>query len=103
MDPSCLSPEGVATIQCLESLFARIVTVIASLAGVVFFIMLMVGGFRYLLSGGDPKAAEAANGTLTAAFLGLALIVASYIILRLISSFTGIDVTIFQINPSPNP
>lgn len=98
-DP-CLGTDeaaGVAQLSCLEPIFARIVTIVASLAGIVFFIMLVVGGFRYLFSGGDPKAAEGAKGTLTAAFLGLALIVAAYIILRLISSFTGIDVTIFRI------
>ncbi len=96
---NCLAgPElDVAQISCLEPLFARVVTIIASLAGVVFFIMLIVGGFRYLLSGGDPKQAEAAKGTLTAAFLGLVLIVSSFIILRLLSSFTGLNLTQFII------
>lgn len=88
---------GVAQLSCLEPLFARIVSLVASFAGIIFFIMLLVGGFRYLFSGGDAKAAEAAKGTLTAAFLGLVLIVASYIILRVIGSFTGLDLTIFKI------
>lgn len=97
MNPACLSPEGAATIQCLESLFGRIVGVVASLAGMVFFIMLIVGGFRYLFSAGDPKKTEAAKGTITAAFLGIALVVGSYIFLRLIEGFTGLKLTVFQI------
>ncbi len=89
--------QDVAQISCLEPLFERVVTIIASLAGIIFFIMLIVGGFRYLFSAGDPKQAEAARGTLTAGFLGLVLIVASYIILRVLSSFTGLDLTKFVI------
>lgn len=97
MNPACLSPEGAATIQCLESLFGRIVGVVASLAGFIFFIMVIVGGFRYLFSAGDPKKVEAAKGTLTAAFLGIFLIVGSYVFLRLLESFTGLKLTVFQI------
>lgn len=89
--------QDVAQISCLEPLFARVVTVVAALAGIIFFIMLIVGGFRYLFSAGDPKKAEAAKGTLTAAFLGLILIVSAFVILRLLSSFTGLDLTTFQI------
>lgn len=88
---SCFFGTEAASIRCLEPIFEQVVGVLASLAGIVFFIMLLVGGFRYLFSGGNAKATEAAKGTLTAAFLGLALIVASYIFIRLLAVFTGIE------------
>lgn len=99
MDPSCLiGPDhDVAQVQCLESLFGRIVGIAASLAAMVFFVMLIVGGFQYLTSAGDPKKAEAAKGTLTAAFIGIVLIVGAYIILRILEGFTGLDLTTFKI------
>ena len=84
-------------ISCLEPLFGRAIGLVGSLAGIVFFIMLLVGGFKYLFSGGDAKKTESAKGTLTAAFLGLVLIVAAYIFLRLAGAFTGFDLTHFQI------
>lgn len=84
-------------ISCLESLFGRIIGLVASFAGIIFFIMLLIGGFKYLFSGGDAKKTESAKGTLTAAFLGLVLIVAAYIFLQLIGAFTGLDLTHFQI------
>lgn len=96
MDPACLFGD-VAQIKCLESLFARIIGLVASFAGIIFLIMFLIGGFRYLLSGGEPKKVEGAKGTITAAFLGLLLIVSGYIILRLLSAFTGIDLTVFKI------
>ncbi len=87
----------VAQIGCLEPIFARFIGIVATLAGVVFMIMFIVGGYKYLFSGGDPKKAEAAKGTLTAAFLGLILIVSAYLILNIISSVTGFNLTTFQI------
>ncbi len=95
MPLTCLE---TADIACLEPLFGRVVGVVASLAGIVLLIMLIVGGYKYLISGGDPKKLEAAKGTLTSAFLGLVLIVASYIILNIIANFTGLtELTQFKI------
>lgn len=99
LDPNdpCLI-QGVAQITCLEPLFQRIVSLVATFAGVIFFIMLVVGGFRYLLSAGDAKKTEAAKGTLTAAFLGLVLIVAAYLLIYIVARFTGLkDLTTFRI------
>ena len=56
-------------------------------AGVlIFFAMLLVGGFKYLTSGGDMKALDSAKGTLTFAFIGLSFLVASWLILNLIGN-----------------
>lgn len=81
---------AVAKIQGLECLFKNVVTVVATLAGLALLMMLISGAIKYLTSGGDPKAAEAAKGTLTYAILGLILIVAAYLILSFLSAFTGI-------------
>lgn len=97
MDPLCFFENDVAQFSCLESIFGRIVTVAASLAAFAFFVMLVVGGFQYLFSGGDPKKGEAAQGTLTAAILGIVLIAGAYLILRVIEAFTGLDLTTFKI------
>ncbi len=93
-------PEGgdVATIQCLEVLFTRVVTAVVELAGVLLFIMLLVGGFTFLFSGGDQKKLETARGTITNAIIGLVIIVSAYLILKTISTFTGIpDLLQFKI------
>lgn len=93
-NPRCVVNVGtitdIATIQGLECLFQNVVTIITALAGLAVFIMLLTGGFKYLTSGGDPKAQEQAKGTLTFAVLGLVLIIAAYLILNFLSVFTGI-------------
>lgn len=88
----------VATIKGVECAFANFISVILALAGIVVFIMFLIGGFRYLTSGGDPKALESAKGTLTHAILGLIVLVFAFLILVIIQAVTGVNVTQFRIS-----
>jgi len=85
------------TLQNLEDVFANIVKIVLGIAGVTFFVLLLSSGFKFITSGGDPKALEGAKKTLTFAIGGLILIIASYLILLLIKEITGVDVTIFKV------
>lgn len=87
----------VATLQGLECAFANVISVALALAGIVVFAMFVIGGLRYLTSGGDPKAVEAARGTLTHAVAGVVILVLAFLILVLVKNITGVDVTRFQI------
>jgi hypothetical protein len=89
--------DDVATIQGLECLFYNILQVIVAFAGLAFFIMFIIGGFKYLTGGGDDKKTAAAASTLTMAVIGLVGIIISWFILRIIQRFTGVDVTHFII------
>jgi hypothetical protein len=86
-----------AQISDLETIFASAVGSLLALGGIVLFLMLLSGGFKYLTSGGDPKATETAQKTLTYAIGGMILLAGSFLILRIISNFTGADVTSFTI------
>lgn len=89
--------KGVATFKYLETIFSNVVSAAIALAGIVLFVMFLIGGFRYITSGGDPKATEAARGTLTHAVMGLVVILLAFLILQLIKTITGVDVTTFKI------
>lgn len=92
----------VATIQGFECLFKNILQIVVPIAGLAFFAMFLIGGFKYLTSAGDPKKAAAATSTLTMAFIGIIGVIISWLILLLIEQFTGINVTEFAI-PTPKP
>lgn len=95
----------IPTFQCLEVVFARILTVMLSLALLALFVMLVIGGFKYLTSGGDPKKTASAQQTMTFAFAGVILMSLAYVIFLIIKTFTGVDVLNFTF-PSinyPNP
>lgn len=105
-DQDCFSSlegaQNVATIKCLESLFTNVVQAVVALAGVALFIMLLVGGFNFLFSGGDQKKLEAAKGTVTNAIIGIVIIVSAFLILKTITAFTGVgDILIFKVFQSP--
>ena len=86
-----------AKLSDLETVFGNVVKSAIALAGIVLFVYLLIGGFKYITSGGDPKAAESAQKTISFAIGGLILILASYLILVLIKTITGVDVTQFVI------
>jgi hypothetical protein len=88
---------GIATISNLSCLFQNVVKYALGFAGIVLFVMLLVGGFKFITSGGDPKAVEGAKKTLTYAIAGLIIILISFLILVLISKITGVNVTKFNI------
>jgi len=101
----CIKTVGgvdVPTLKCLEAVYAQILTVVISLGLLALFVMLLIGGFKFLTSGADPKAATSAKQTMTYAIAGIALMAVSYLIFRLIEFYIGKpgSLTIFKI-PGP--
>lgn len=88
---------GVARLSDLEGVFGNVVSLLLGLAGIALFIMLVVGGFKYITAGGDPKGIDSAKKTLTYAIGGMVLIALGFLILQFIKQFTGVDVTQFRI------
>lgn len=80
----------VATIQGLQCLVANVLSVAITLIGLAGFVMIIIGAFRYLLSGGNAKETEQASNTLKYSIIGLVLALSAFIILNLLSSFTGV-------------
>ena len=89
--------QGAASFSDLEGIFSHAVKALVELAGAVLFVMLVVGGFKFLLSGGDQKKLESAKGAITNAIIGLVVVVVAYLILLTIQTFTGVSVTQFTI------
>jgi len=71
--------------------YARIIAnLIIALIVALGLIVVVVGGFRYMTAGGDASKVQQAKGVIIAAMGGIALALASYIILNTISTqFTG--------------
>jgi hypothetical protein len=95
--------KDVASIWSIIPLIKNAITAALSFSGVVLFVMLISGGFTFLFAGGDPKAAQKAQGTITSAIIGLVIIAAAFLILRVIESFTGVNVTNMNLNIAPGP
>jgi len=60
-------------------------------AGIIFFVLLVIGGFGMIAGGGgDPKNLEKSKQAITGAAIGLIVIVGSFWIIQLIQVLTGI-------------
>ncbi len=89
--------EGVAFLRGLEGVYQSFIVVALVLAAIALFIMLILGGYKYITSGGNPKNIESAKRTLTTAILGMVLVASAYLILRFIGVFTGADIEFFRV------
>lgn len=87
-------PAGLTEI---EQVFKNIISVVVGLAFIATLVVLIWAGFKYLTSGGEPKAVQAAHHTVTWALLGIFFLAIAWLILQLIENFTGIKVTVFDI------
>jgi len=85
----------------LEGTITNLLGILARLVGIVAFIMLLVGGFQYLTSAGDPKKTEVAGKTLGGAIAGIAIVIIGWMGLKLIESITGANLTNFSLEFMP--
>jgi len=74
----------------LEGLTSLILTYGIVLAGLYFFVRLLIGGFTMLTSVGDPGKIENGKQNLIHAFIGLIIVVSAFFIMQIISKLLGI-------------
>jgi hypothetical protein len=67
--------------------FIRLILIAAF---VIAFIVLLIGGVRWILAGGDKQAVEGAKGMVTGAIVGLFLVLSVWAIIVLIETFFGV-------------
>lgn len=80
---------GNLTIPDILAAFIRLTVVVAA---VVFFFILVIGGIRWIASGGDKAQTEAARNQITAALVGLVIVFAAWAIVALIKTFFNVDI-----------
>lgn len=79
----CTPPAGSTSVSGAITLFINTFSVIIGITGVVF---IMIGGFKYITSGGDSNSINSAKQTITYALVGLAVAVMSQVIARFVLS-----------------
>ena len=76
----------------IGGIVAGLIRLILVIAALVFFFILVIGGIRWIASGGDKAQTEAARGQITAALVGLVIVFAAWAIVQLINTFFGINI-----------
>lgn len=71
-------------------IFSTITNTLLFILGAISVIMIIVGGLRYVISGGDSAAVSAAKNTILYAIVGVIVALLAYAIINfVIGSFTG--------------
>ncbi len=85
-----IDPGTTASFTLPDFISAAVQAVIV-IAGLLTFAFLVWGGVEWLTSGGDKEKYEAARGRITAAVIGLVIVVAAWAILNVLTSFLGLE------------
>lgn len=75
----------------LSNLVKRIINVLSVIIGVIAVIMIIIGGLRYITSGGDSGNVSSAKNTILYAIVGLIVVaLAQFIVRFVLSNASGI-------------
>lgn len=87
--PLLVAPPALAAsgdITQVENFIRSIITLIAGLAGLVATGFFVAGGFTYITSSGNPEQLSKAKQTLTWSAVGLAIVIAAFVISNIVTS-----------------
>jgi hypothetical protein len=70
----------------LNGLITNIVNIFSIIVGIVAVVMIIIGGFRYITSGGDSGNVTAAKNTILYAVIGLVIVALAQFIVRFVLS-----------------
>lgn len=68
------------------------INLVLVVVALVFFFILVLGGLKWVTSGGDEKKVGAARAQITNALIGLAIVFAAWAIMKLIETIFGVSI-----------
>ena len=77
----CAAASSDAT-SSINNIVHTIVNLLSAIVGIVAVIMIIIGGFRYITSGGNDTSVTAAKNTILYAIIGLVVVALAQIIVR---------------------
>jgi len=82
---------SVAKFDSITSLVNLIVPIMMIIGGIITLTMLLLGAYKYLTSEGNPEKISKAQSVLIYAIIGLFLIVASFVLTKIIGFVLKVD------------
>ena len=74
----------------IGEVISTIIPYIFGAAAIALLIYLIIGGFQFMLSRGDPKASQAAQAMITNAVIGFVIIIIAFLLVQLIGQLFGL-------------
>lgn len=90
--------QGLSGGEFLARLLPALITLLFVVGAIIFIFMFMLGAIQWITSGGDKAQTETAGKRITNALIGLTILFSLFAIIKLIETFFGISITVFNIN-----
>lgn len=87
-----IAPPEIVNVNDILLVVQAVIRFILILAFVLAFVFLLIGGLRWITAGGDDKAVASARGTITAALIGLVVVLVAYALIVLVETFFGVSI-----------
>lgn len=87
-----LVPNEIVGIDNIISVVRNAIRFVLLVAFILAFVFLIIGGIRWITAGGDEKAVGSARGMITAALIGLVVVLVSYALIVLVETFFGVTI-----------
>lgn len=78
---SCEPPKNGTSVQ---SVITDVINILSFVVGVTAVIMIIIGGFKYITSGGDSGSVTGAKNTILYAIIGLVIVAVAQVIVRFV-------------------
>jgi len=91
IEPGCDDPGDMLGLECVEGysglsredpriILARIINIALGLLGIIATVLVIYAGFRWMTAGGNEESVKTAQKILTAAIIGLIIILSAFVI-----------------------
>ena len=97
--------QGINPATPVGTIISNVLTIVFSVAALMVLIMLIIGAFNWITSGGDKEKIGKARDRIINALIGLALLALAFLIVRVVGNLLNIDLlnlTLPSIGPSAN-
>lgn len=91
-DIGAIREEDVAPYSDIGNILSAGLQIALIVAGIIVLLMVIMGGIQYMTSGGDKEAAQAAQKRITAALVGLVIVVSAYALAVIIEKVFGVTI-----------
>ena len=78
----------------VDGVFTKITNTVLYAVGIISVVMLIIGGIRYVISGGDSKKVTDAKNTIMYAIIGLIIAILAYAIVNFVITAVGGEATV---------
>lgn len=96
-----ISPPSVGY-KSLSNFIQNALVLVFTVGAFLVLIMLIIGAYEWIASGGDKEAVGKARNRIINALVGLLVLAIAFALVNLIGQFTGINIQNLIV-PSPNP